>query len=121
MPISCETSTDLVAVSASPFSRAGSVKMFCDRSSRSIELRYMCCALARPRSLPKASRVRSHCSACLPLIRWVPAVSFSPEPPCGMLGVGRSHRFCLTHTSTPPTASAIRTTPSKSIIIQWSM
>lgn len=35
--------------------------------------------------------------------------------------VGRSHTFCFTQTETPPMASAILTTPEKSIVIQWSM
>lgn len=96
------------------------VKTFCDLSVRIIEFMYMCCALARSGSLPQAWRVRSHWRACSPWTFVRPAFSFSPEPP-GTPGSGRSHTFCSTHTSTPPMASAIFTTPAKSIVIQWSM
>lgn len=109
-----------MAASARSISRGVSVKTFCPFSVRIIEFRYMCWALARIRSLPQACRVRSHCRACLPWTLCVPFVNFSPEPP-GTAAVGRSHTFCRTQTETPPMASAIRTTPEKSIVIQWSM
>lgn len=64
--------------------------------------------------------MRSHCNACSPSTFFRPAVIFRPEPP-GTPGSGRSHTFWFTHTSTPPMASAIDTTPAKSIVIQWSM
>ena len=120
MPISSETLRELTAESARSIRRPVSVNTFCDLSVRSMELRYMCWARARNGSLPQACRVRSHWSACTPLILCVPAVSFSPEPP-RWAAVGRSQTFCFTQTSTPPTASAIFTTPAKSIVIQWSM
>lgn len=119
-PSPSDTSRAFVPASARSMILPVSVNAFCSLSWRSIAFMYMCWALARPWSLKKACRVRSHWRACSPLTYVSPASSFSPEPP-GTCGVGRSHTFCLTHTGTPPTASAIRTTPAKSTIIQWSM
>lgn len=119
-PISSETFSDLVAASARPVSRPVSVKTCRSRRVRIIEFMYMRCARVRRMSLPQACRVRSHCSACSPSTLVDPASSLRPEPP-GTPGSGRSHTFWLTQTSTPPTASAMVTTPAKSIVIQWSM
>ncbi|CAM5487275.1 hypothetical protein SVIOM342S_07101 [Streptomyces violaceorubidus] len=120
VPISSETVSDFVAASARLISRPASVKTFWLFSVRIIEFMYMCWARARSGSLPQACRVRSHCSACSPCTLCGPAVIFRPEPP-GTPGSGRSQTFWFTQTSTPPTASAIETTPAKSIVIQWSM
>ncbi len=49
---------------------------------------------------------------------FVPAGSFRPEP---LPSLVRDSTFCWTQTGTPPMASAIVTTPLKSIIMKWSI
>ncbi len=109
-----------MAVSARPISRPVSLQAFWLWSFFIMPFMYMCWALARFWSLPNACRVRSHWRACSPWTSVVPCFSFRPEPPFTSR-VDLSWTPVFTQTGTPPTSSAIATTPAKSTIIQWSM
>ncbi len=104
-----------MAASARERSLPGSVSLVPALSRRTIEFMYMCWALARPMSLPspKPCRVRSHWRARSPVMVVVPFFRRRPDR--------RSWTLASTQTGTPPTASAMSTTPAKSIIMKWSI